>query len=1361
MFKGITRILGGDPIRRQLEQYTEIVAQINALEPQMRDLSDEALQAKTGEFKSRLTDGASLDELLPEAFAVVRETSVRTIGLRHFDIQLIGGIVLHEGRIAEMRTGEGKTLVATLPIYLNALQEQGVHLVTVNDYLARRDARWMGPVFDFLGLSVGVLQSAARTEGGRKALLYDPSRESAQEDAHQVRLVDRKLAYAADVTYGTNNEFGFDYLRDNMARTLEARSQRGHNFAILDEVDNILIDEARTPLIISGPAHEDPELYIQMAGVVKQLRTEDLEINERDRTVSLTEIGEDHVEQVLGMPMRDPDRPEDITPEQARLLGHLEQALRAEHLFSRNKQYVVQGGRVVIVDEFTGRLMPGRRWSDGLHQAVEAKEGVRVRQENVTYATVTLQNYFRMYNKLSGMTGTALTEAEEFNKIYNVDVTPLPMNLEFRAMQPETDLVEVGYSENGSQFAYYAASEDPEQAPIFWKRKDYPDVVFRTEEAKLRAVTTEILWRHVKGQPLLVGTTSVELSEHLSKRLRSEPLQRLALVMIVRDAYMEAHDIQTEGVRVEALDPLNTPIDDLGSAILRPMGKELGLSLNPTKVENLERLAKVLDLDTGDRERLEACLKGGINHNVLNAKKHTEESQIIEGAGALGSVTIATNMAGRGVDIVLGGSLRGEVAQRVTRVARDSYEGAGHVDAREEMARILRAGVGTGYGKSSHVERLERWRREFSALSSKEMGIYEADVQEFDTFVVDRERVLELGGLHVIGCVRHESRRIDNQLRGRAARQGDPGSSQFFLSLEDDLMRLFGGSQVAGLMQRLNIDDAMPIAHNIVNRTIEQAQSRVEGANFDTRKHLLEYDDVLNQQREVYYGQRNRIFTKEDLTEDIEEMVQYEVDRHVELAMDEDEGYWKLLAWLEETQPSLNLDSQNAYPSFMLRLLLDEMKPIGDPATLQSGLLDSARRALETQHTHLSNIVEQQMSRAIDRMEDQVRQRMEMADMAVEAAMLEAEELDADVDASELLRAIESAAGMRIKVGSEGMRQIRENPQGFRDNIPGLIEGALGLRVWAGLIQGIERRVGEPLGLDLQVSAPIDWDDASQHLHGALDQVWARRTERVLKDVATEVENALARVDEGDDALATRLLVRMSYGKEAYFDRKTHQRKARFIPRLSYAFAAAQLLENEDPGDVRERVKAHLMGAQRSIQHDLGRTETASLSAARLDELDVRTQDALRDALGEDLYEQALAAGSIASLPDELREDVILAIGRIALTRNYRGLILSVGDRLWIDYLTQMEALRTSIGLEAYGQRDPLVQYKSRAFDMFGHLLADMRAGVVSQLFRARTAARPQTIASAQPTAERQEPGAKEQAGSGKKKRKKRRKRRR
>jgi len=1361
MFKGLTKLIGGDPIQRKLVSYAEVVAQINALESQMQAMSDVALQAKTEEFRTRLANGETIDDLLPETFAVVRETSVRTIGLRHYDVQLIGGVVLHEGTIAEMRTGEGKTLVATLPIYLNAIGGKGVHLVTVNDYLARRDARWMGPVFHFLGLSVGVLQQAARTEGGRKALLYDPSRESAQEDAHQFQLVDRKLAYAADVTYGTNNEFGFDYLRDNMARNLEARVQRSHHFAILDEVDNILIDEARTPLIISGPAQEDPELYVQMARVVKQLRPEDFEISERDRTVALTEIGEDNVEQLIGSPLRDPDRPEDITPEQARLLGHLEQALRAEHLFSRNKQYVVQGGRVVIVDEFTGRLMPGRRWSDGLHQAVEAKEGVRVRQENVTYATVTLQNYFRMYEKLSGMTGTALTEAEEFNKIYNVDVIPLPTNLEFIAMKPDSKIMEIEYRENGNKFSYYANTDDAEKFPVFWRRKDYPDVVYRTEESKLRAVTSEILQRHARGQPLLVGTTSVELSETISNRLGAEPLQRLALTMILRDAYLETNEIPTDGMRVEELDPLSMPLKELNQKVLREVGKPLGISLNPTRPENIERLARVLDLDSQYHEQLVNLLRSGIRHNVLNAKKHTEESQIIEGAGAKGAVTIATNMAGRGVDIVLGGSLGDEVARRVTRVARETYEKTGRDQDREEMARILRAGSGTGYGKASHVQRLEKWRREYAEINRSEMGIYESDVEEFDRFITDREEVLQEGGLHVIGCVRHEARRIDNQLRGRAARQGDPGSSQFFLSLEDELMRIFGGSQVGNIMQRLNIDDAMPIAHNIVDRTIEQAQTRVEGANFDTRKHLLEYDDVLNQQREVFYGQRNRVFAKDDLGDDIAEMLHFEIERHVEAALDDPEGLWRLLAWLEEMQPTVDLDAEEPYPSFMLRLLIDQLSTNREPDALQEALLTVARQALEEQQEHLLLAIENQLTRAVERLEDQVAQRVEMADMAVEGAFLEAEETESEVNLTELINAVEAASGMRIQMSEDVLDQLRADPYRFRDNMPQLIESGLSLRVWAGLIQAVERRVGEPLELQSQMTTPIDWFVAGERLRDAFSRVWEERTERLLTDIERDLENALGRADQVDEGLINRLLVQMSYGRRAYFDRKTHQRQSVVVARLSYVYSAARLLEGEDHTSLVERVMSHLEGARAALQLGLGRAEMSRYAGSRLDQLDQRTRDTLRAAIREEQFTQIDIESPINQLPDEIQDHIQRILGEGALSQIYRELILSVGDRLWVEYLTRMEALRTSIGLEAYGQRDPLVQYKSRAFDMFGQLLADIRAGVISRLFSMWAPGRPSTAPVSAPRRPREKTPIETKEATTKTKRKRKRKRRR
>ncbi len=1333
MFKKLTEFIGGDPIRRQIEAYSEIVQQINALEPEMQRLEDQALRSKTEAFRDRLAQGESPDDLLVEAFAVVREAAVRTIGLRHYDVQLIGGLILHEGMIAEMKTGEGKTLVATMPIYLNALSGGGVHLVTVNDYLARRDARWMGPIFDYLGLSVGVLQEAARTEGGRKAFLYDPSHESSQEDVHQLRIVDRKLAYAADVTYGTNNEFGFDYLRDNMARSLEARVQRGHFYAILDEVDNILIDEARTPLIISGPAHEDPEQYQRMASIVTQLRPEDFEISERDRTVSLTEIGEDHVERLLGEPLRDPDRPEDITPEQARLLGHLEQALRAEYLYKRNKQYVVQGGRVIIVDEFTGRMMAGRRWSDGLHQAVEAKEGVRIRQENVTYATITLQNYFRMYEKLAGMTGTAVTEAEEFNKIYKVDVTPLPTNLEFIALMPNTDLVEVEYRENGSRFIYYARPDDEQQAPVFWKRRDYPDLVYRTEESKFRSLVTEILRRHVVGQPMLVGTTSVELSERLSGRLSAASLKRLALVLVLRDAYLEAKDIPDDGMRVEALDPLYQPLDMLRNAELRTFAKEAGVALNATRPENLERLRLLLDLPPGIEEQLAAVLESGIKHNVLNAKKHDEESRIIADAGALGAVTIATNMAGRGVDIKLGGEIAEEVLAAVNRVLR----------------RI-------GIDEPEHLNLEERFDT-LRQADDEAIGIYGPEIDLFRNFMEDQRKVREVGGLHVIGSERHESRRIDNQLRGRAARQGDPGSSRFFLSMEDELMRLFGGTQVSGIMQRLNIDDAVPIEHGIVDRTIEQAQTRVEGANFDTRKHLLEYDDVLNQQREVFYTQRNRVFSKDDLLDDVHAMINAEVERHLAPVLDDPEGAWKLLAWLEETQPTLNLDSEAPYPSFMIALLLGQLDAANRGSEVKAALLSIAEDALNSNLEYLSRSVDEQLDRAVDRLNDQARQRVEMAELAYEGVLLDAEERGASPNSRELVQAVENAVGMRIQMDDLGLDQIAEDPGRFRQLIPDFIEAGLGLRIWGGLVRAVESRVGESLELDEKLAVPIDWDATADRLQDALEAAWSRRAERTLQDARRELDASLR--DDGSIGRAEKIraLVHLSYGRRTFFDRKTHQRREMLYARLTYAFNAAELLAGKELEDLTAEVTAHLEGGQRALEDSLGQSEFFRLSSNRIDEIDDRLQRRLRRTLGEEAFAELAEQGLMSSLPEDSQQQIRQALGQSLLTETYRGLILSVSDQLWVDYLTQMEALRTSIGLEAYGQRDPLVQYKSRAFDLFQQLLTDIRAGVVSRLYRAQPVSLAQTAAA---SADGAASGVSQPARSGGRKRKRRRRRR-
>jgi len=685
--------------RKRLEQLEEMVRLVNALEPDMQRLGDEELRAKTGEFKSRLERGESLDDLLPEAFAVVREAAVRTLGQRHFDVQIMGGIVLHQGKIAEMKTGEGKTLVATLPVYLNALEGKGVHVVTVNDYLARRDSEWMGVIYRFLGLTVGLIQAQMPKEQRRKA-------------------------YAADVTYGTNNEFGFDYLRDNLEVSLEGMVQRGHHYAIVDEVDSILIDEARTPLIISGAAEESARLYRQFASIAPRLKLGvDYEVEEKTRTVSVTEEGIRKVEAMLGV-----DNLYDHinTP----LVHHLQNALKAKELYRRDVDYVVTEGQVVIVDEFTGRLMPGRRWSDGLHQAIEAKEGLRVRQENQTLATITLQNYFRMYEKLAGMTGTAATEAAEFEEIYGLEVVVIPTNL-----------------------------------PMI--REDKNDVIYKTEEAKFRAVVEDIASCYQRGQPVLVGTISIEKSERLSAMLR----------------------------------------------------------------------------------------KRGIPHQVLNAKHHAREAEIVAQAGRLKTVTIATNMAGRGTDIMLGGNPR-MLAQK---------ELLGRVEMDEEAWRRTLEEEGIPW---------EVWERKLAEVTAR--------CEE------EKKRVIELGGLYVLGTERHEARRIDNQLRGRSGRQGDPGVSRFYLSLEDDLMRVFASQTVASLMDRLRLPEDMPIENRMVTRAIETAQKNVEANHFEMRKNLLKYDDVMNTQREVIYGERRRILEGEDLHSRVREMVEEVVDAAIAGHVDPD-----------------------------------------------------------------------------------------------------------------------------------------------------------------------------------------------------------------------------------------------------------------------------------------------------------------------------------------------------------------------------------------------------------------------------------------------------------------------------------------
>ncbi len=1303
MFKKIAEIFGADPHRRKIDSLSEIVDQINGLEASYERLSDEALALKTTAFKGRLEKGETLEDLLVEAFATVREASKRSLGQRHYDVQLITGITLHRGEIAEMKTGEGKTLAATLPLYLNALTGKGVHLVTVNDYLARRDGRWMGSIFRLLGLSVGILQMASRNENGRMAFVYDPSQRSPIEEQDQVRMVPRKMAYQADITYGTNNEFGFDYLRDNLARSRAERVQRPHYYAIIDEVDNILIDEARTPLIISGPSHEDSEWYIRMARIVKQLNPEDYEISEKDRTVSLSEIGLAHVEELLGAPLRDPDRPEDITPEQARLLGFLEQALRAEFLFHHNKDYIVQNNEVVIVDEFTGRLMPGRRWSDGLHQAVEAKEGVKVQAENVTYATITIQNYFRLYQKLSGMTGTALTEAEEFHKIYTLDVLPIPTHLEYRAMADSPDLIEAeDRDEQGYKYTYYYQPDDEAQHPVFWKRKDYPDVVYQSEETKLRAIVKEIIFYHVIGRPQLVGTTSVENSERLSDRLNATNVRRLIEVFLVRHAYIVRNNLQDRDVMsTPELDQLYQPLEKLRSPELRRMAREYGLkSLSPLDEDNQAALLDIFNLTEAGWERLESVIKAGVQHQVLNARKHTDESKIIAGAGAFGAVTIATNMAGRGVDIKLGGELPEERLTNVNRL-------------------LAEAGQEDPYNM-----RMQDRLKALQSVPEESYGDYAEDVSVFYTYMEEMRRVRELGGLHVVGSERHEARRIDNQLRGRSARQGDPGSTRFYLSLDDELMRLFGGSQVEALLSRLNIDEGVPIESGIIGRLVESSQSRVEGANFDVRKHLLEYDDVLNDQRERIYQQRERIFDKEDLREDVTDMLRTEVRKRIEAGMQDQEGPWKLLAYLEDTQPPIDMD-RLSHPTFSMKLVMDK---IGSPATvaeLQSRLLSLASDALDAWHDHLRNWAVTMIQNAEMRFDSQLAERLDALDTFIDG--LGYDELAGQRQIKEELT---SLVHTPLRLSAEDIDALEEGSQEAIDNIRSQLRGTLMQIFVRRLILTFERRLNDNWNLKAAELTDMSWREIHDMLMVNVTDTLQRRRQHELGEsgeIARDLDANQALIESAldDPAAMMRLMLLMTQGRVITFDDRTHRRKLKTTMRLTYIFLAAQMLADRPVEEVQAEVLNHLETAQDKLRQVWGQSELDRLYNAghTLGQLAGDWQARFTDQLGQATYEE-IKHRPLDQLSPQQHKAVVDILGRHAQNRLYRQLLLSKISELWVEYLTKVEALRVSVRMEAYGQVDPLVAYKGQATQMFSDLLSDIRMGVIDQMFRARLVSR-------------------------------------
>ena len=1315
MFKKVKLALGGDPNKKIFEQYAALIQKINQLEKEKYEkISDDELRKSTQQFRQRLAQGETLDELLPEAFAAVREASKRNTGLRHYDVQLIGGMVLHEGKIAEMRTGEGKTLVATLPLYLNALTGKGVHLVTVNDYLARRDARWMGPIYISLGMQVGVLQMAGRTENAKNAYLVDLELKASREDQHQLRPVSRQEAYAADITYGTNNEFGFDYLRDNLTGSIAERVQRGHHYAIVDEVDNILIDEARTPLIISGPAADESQYYQRMAQAVKQLREGDYEFNEKDRSVALTEVGEARVEEMLGITLRDPDRPEELNPEQARMMGYLEQVLKAKLLFKKNKDYIIQSGQVIIVDEFTGRLMPGRRWSEGLHQAVEALEGVRVRPENITYATITLQNYFRKYTKLAGMTGTAMTESEEFYSIYKLEVNSIPTNLDYLASGNSSSLLLLEQKdEQGYPYSYYAARDDAERKPLFWKRKDYPDVIYRTTEAKLRAIIQEIVRYHIPGRPLLVGTASVEHSEIVSNRLQAQPLRKMMQTLLLLQTWLEQHKVKELEWIIPELTFLNEPLEKISTNEMVKMGQSLGLgSLNPEDADNLQILMRYFNLEEEHLPKLKDVLHQGIKHSVLNARNHDEESRIIANAGMLHSVMIATNMAGRGIDIKLGGEFFEDFLPALQRVVRNA-------------------------GKDPFNMILAEYYQALADIPAQQYGIYEDQVKQFQDYFEKMVKVRELGGLHVIGSEKHEARRIDNQLRGRAARQGDPGSSRFFVSWEDDLMRLFGQERKETMMKLLKINDLAPLELGLYGRVVDQAQERVEGYNFDVRKHLLEYDDVINTQRERIYAERDKALTKPSLVEDVLEMLQSELQLRIPDALQADDGSWRLIAYLDEIQPSIAIEGEEMLiPSYKMRILLEAIrKEIKTPAKITvEQLVTILERltldVLEQEKKHLIEGADVFINKLQDGYEQQLRQRLDEVDIFFEGLQMQAEEPGANARA--LLNQVQTSFNLRLDSSGENLRQIVENPEAIREQVRNHVE--------AGITKTLYNRIEKVYGSKLQEAFTLQTNDENQNTWESIRSTVFNQLENFIESkkallhgpqgqLRQNISAALAgstTIEWNDDWMMS-VITRMDEVSRLVIDPRSHQKMTRKGNVLNYLNWAGQQLQNMDAESLTKQVLDHLMMVQKKMQAVFGRMELRTLIQSRVpfEQINPVIKEKIVGHLDEDQYNQLQNSPQLIS-EGTGSEMVCEVFGEGLQNMIYRNILLNAISSLWIEHLTHMEGLRVSIGMEAYAQRDPLVQYKSQAADAFKRLLDSIRMMVIGQMFRARpTRAKP------------------------------------
>ena len=1217
MFKKLVHKIVGDPTERYLDSLSPIVTEVNELESRYQAMSSDGLREQTTAFKERLAAGENLEDMLPEAYAVVREVSRRTTGLRHYDVQVIGGVLLHRGEVVEMRTGEGKTLVATLPLYLNALSGEGVHLVTVNEYLARRDGGWMGKIFHALGLSVGCIGPQ------QFSALYDPDYVNPGSELEDERLVHwrpctRPEAYLADITYGIASEFGFDYLRDNMAQRPEQLVQRPLHFAVIDEVDNVLIDEARTPLIISGPSGRVSKDYQRFAQYVRNLRENTAEeeeepnghydIDEKSRSISLTEVGIAELERRI--PEIDMEAGDSLyEPRFFHLTYFVDNALKAQYLFHRDQQYVVQNGQVVIVDDFTGRLMPGRRYSDGLHEAIEAKEGVQVRRENVTVATITLQNFFRLYEKLAGMTGTAMTDAEEFDRIYDLDVTPLPTNVEYIVDKGTMGLEERQRRVDGTEEIYYVQPEEPDKK-VFAKRIDFPDQVYATAEAKDRAIVDEIVQVRESGRPVLVGTTSVEHSEKIHRLLNRERVTHAVLnakmhqseaLVVAQAGRSGAVTISTnmagrgtdillggnpEGMAAEALEQELFDRSDLaqlaykllsdGPEAAREMATKHGKlsadlvdEIAKTKRQFDEALAEIEDLQVIGYLAKSLQEPYDIDYNDLrDVLRLVRRGQLARARDLLESIDQDVALVDEAVRLwelyTRYQSVHADARTASQFIAETTFESlynaraalirALMADDYEEAQRLTETIPGL---ESGHIDRIEEIKREAKQ---------------------ERDEVWRLGGLHVVGTERHESRRIDNQLRGRAARQGDPGSSRFFLSLEDDLMRRFGGERLKGFMSRTNVPDDMPIESSLLDKIIESSQERIEGYNFDIRKNVVEYDDVMSKQREAIYGQRRSILMSDDV--DLDSLV--------------DSAFEVAIAGLVDNY----LEHYAAYVEGELQ------RAIGDFSTEATGALN-VNGVLVRMRALLPEVVELDRAELADASADELRERlMELAHQNMERGYNLYQFLQAAGRFIPLLPAVPNLAAY-LGGRRAGYLQAREN-------------------IHRDFLAQLEKVYDEFLSGQL----------ADQER----DEIW---------------EQAERRIDKAFSQFSVEGL----------------------------SLQAMQKQQGQFQAQVTEAMRELLLDSLSALEHD-------QLTDALIGYVQEQRQQ-WREQIGEDEY------------------------------RNFqRLLLLDAIDREWRDYLVAMDDLRREIGLEAFAQRDPKVEYKRRSYQMFADMRTNIDQSVAEEFFR-------------------------------------------